>query len=80
MTRLYLFKGFLRVNAVLIVPSHARWVVLLDVRSQGFEDVVESVDPLYVFSVPGEHVSKLLGHVAGRATDFSLYSLMIRLP
>lgn len=80
MTRLDLSQGFLGINAALGIPSHTSRVMLFNIRSQRLEDVVESIDPFYVFSIPIHGFSKLSETFGQAATDFSLYSLIMRLP
>ena len=54
--------------------------MLFYVRDERFEDAVESIDPFDVFPVSGTTVSKFLANVSPMAADFSLYSLIMRLP
>ena len=80
MIGLYLFEGFLRVDALLVVPCYARWVMLFYVRNEGLENAVESIGPFDVFSVSGLGISTFLAKVTPMGTDLSLYSLITRLP
>ena len=54
--------------------------MLFYVRYERLENAVKSIDPFDVFPVSGTTVSKLLANVSPMATDFSLYSLIMRLP
>ena len=54
--------------------------MLFYVRDERLENAVESIDPFDVFSVSGTIISKLLAKVTPMAADFSLYSLIMRLP
>ena len=54
--------------------------MLFDVRDERLENTVESIDPFDVFSVSGTSVSTFLAKVTSMAADFSLYSLIMRLP
>ena len=58
MIGLYLFQGFLRVDALLVVPCYARWIMLFYVRDERLENAVESIDPFDVFSVSSTGISK----------------------
>ncbi len=64
----------------MVVPGYARWVMLFYVRDKRFENAVESIDPFDVFPVSGTSISTFLGKVIHMAADFSLYSLIMRLP
>ena len=58
MIRLHLLQSFLRLDAFLVVPGYARWVMLFYVRDEGFENAVESIDPFDVFPISDTIVSR----------------------